>query len=166
MERRPITEVQHPFLQFPPGPQEELFQVLCARPLGVGRCIDWAALEKVHLANLIWALPATTPWDQFFDIVKPTYLEFTLELGLTFKLQTGMAEYDNPGTVQLCLGGLVRQLNIPELGAALGLYTDKFMETNHFPHLHRHIHHSPSSCWVDLHPATSIYDRSSSKASA
>ncbi|KAH1121810.1 hypothetical protein J1N35_004970 [Gossypium stocksii] len=40
------TEVRHPFLQFLQGSQEKLFQILRARPLGVGRCIDWAALEK------------------------------------------------------------------------------------------------------------------------
>ncbi|PPR88598.1 hypothetical protein GOBAR_AA32088 [Gossypium barbadense] len=39
------TEIHHPFLQFPPGSQEESFQILHARPLSVGRCIDWAALE-------------------------------------------------------------------------------------------------------------------------
>ncbi|KAK5833315.1 hypothetical protein PVK06_017138 [Gossypium arboreum] len=41
----PTAEIRHPFLQFPLGPQEELFQILWARPLGVGRCIDWTVLE-------------------------------------------------------------------------------------------------------------------------
>ncbi|PPS00289.1 hypothetical protein GOBAR_AA20379 [Gossypium barbadense] len=50
------TEIRHPFLQLPPGPQEELFQILRARPLGVGRCIDWAVLETVHLADLLDSL--------------------------------------------------------------------------------------------------------------
>ncbi|PPR98041.1 hypothetical protein GOBAR_AA22628 [Gossypium barbadense] len=36
----PTTEIRHPFLQVPLGPQEELYQILRARPLGVGRCID------------------------------------------------------------------------------------------------------------------------------
>ncbi|PPS17233.1 hypothetical protein GOBAR_AA03347 [Gossypium barbadense] len=96
------------------APQEELFQILRARPLGVGRSIDCAALEKVHLADA---------------------------------LQTMITEYDDPGTVQFRLGSLVGQLTIPKFETSLGLYTDEFMETDHFPHLHRHIHHTPSSCW-------------------
>ncbi|KAK5842250.1 hypothetical protein PVK06_004586 [Gossypium arboreum] len=41
----PTAEVHHPFLRFPIGPQEELFQILRARPLIAGLCIDWAAVE-------------------------------------------------------------------------------------------------------------------------
>ncbi|PPR87323.1 hypothetical protein GOBAR_AA33367 [Gossypium barbadense] len=36
----PTTEIPHPLLQFPRGPQEELFQILRARPLIAGRYID------------------------------------------------------------------------------------------------------------------------------
>ncbi|PPS10708.1 hypothetical protein GOBAR_AA09937 [Gossypium barbadense] len=47
----PTAEVRHPFLRFPIGPQEELFQILQARPLIAGRWIDWAAVEQVQLAE-------------------------------------------------------------------------------------------------------------------
>ncbi|PPS09089.1 hypothetical protein GOBAR_AA11556 [Gossypium barbadense] len=48
----------------------------------------------------------------FLQIVEPTYLEFTLELCSTFHLQTVMTNFDNLGTVQFRLSGLVRQLSI------------------------------------------------------
>ncbi|PPS19809.1 hypothetical protein GOBAR_AA00773 [Gossypium barbadense] len=121
------TEICHPLLQFPPGPQEELFQILRARPLGMGRCIDWATLEQ---------------------------------------LQTVMIEFDNLGTVQFRLGGLVRQLSVLEFEVALGLYTDEFMEADNLPYLQCHIHYAPSSCWAALILATGIYDPSRSNASA
>ncbi|PPS18892.1 hypothetical protein GOBAR_AA01696 [Gossypium barbadense] len=159
------TEIRHPFLQFPLGPREELFQILRAGPLSVGQCIDWAALEQVHLADSVWALLATAPWDPFFDIIEPTYLEFTLELCSTFQLQMIMTDYDDLGTVQFRLGGLVRQLSVPEFGVALGLYTENFMEVDKFSHLHCHIHYAPSSYWAALILATSIYDPSRFKAS-
>ncbi|PPR82306.1 hypothetical protein GOBAR_AA38410 [Gossypium barbadense] len=63
--------------------------------------------EEVHLADLVRALLITAPWDRFFDIIKSTYLEFTLELGSTFQLQTVMVEYEDPGTVQFHLDGLI-----------------------------------------------------------
>ncbi|PPS11007.1 hypothetical protein GOBAR_AA09652 [Gossypium barbadense] len=69
------TEICHPFIQFLPGPQEDLFQILCTRPLGVGQCISWAALDQ---------------------------------------LQMVMSEFDDPGTVQFRLGGLMCQLSVPE----------------------------------------------------
>ncbi|PPS01177.1 hypothetical protein GOBAR_AA19486 [Gossypium barbadense] len=130
------------------------------------RCIDWAALEQVHLADSVRALLATAPCDRFFDIIEPTYLEFTLELCSTFQLQTVMTVYDDLGTIQFRFGGLVRQLSVPEFGVALGLYTENFMEADNFPHLHRHIHYALFSCWAALIPTTSIYDPSRSKASA
>ncbi|PPR94115.1 hypothetical protein GOBAR_AA26552 [Gossypium barbadense] len=52
----PTTKIRRPLLQFPRGPHEELFLILRARPLIVGRCIDWAAVEQVQLANSIRAL--------------------------------------------------------------------------------------------------------------
>ncbi|PPR88610.1 hypothetical protein GOBAR_AA32077 [Gossypium barbadense] len=82
----PIVEVRHPFLRFPIGPQEELFQILWARPLIVGRCIDWAVVEQVQLADAIQALLTTNPWELFFGIIEPTYLEITMELCSTFHL--------------------------------------------------------------------------------
>lgn len=44
---RATVEVWHPFLEFSQASQEELFQILRARPLTTGRCIDWAAVEQV-----------------------------------------------------------------------------------------------------------------------
>ncbi|PPS20036.1 hypothetical protein GOBAR_AA00528 [Gossypium barbadense] len=114
----------------------------------------------------VWALLATAPWDRFFDIIEATYLELTLELCSTFQLQTVMAKYDDLDTIQFRLGRLVQQLSILEFGVALGLYTEDFMEADNFPHLHRHIHYAPSSCWASLMPATGVYDPSCSKASA
>ncbi|PPS02854.1 hypothetical protein GOBAR_AA17808 [Gossypium barbadense] len=129
----PTAEIGHSFLKFPLGPQEELFQTLRARPLG---------------------------------IVEPTYLEFTLELCSTFHLQAVMTNFDYPGMIQFCLGGLVRQLSVPEFGIALGLSTEEFIHDNELDTLHRYIHYSPSKCWRDLVPASATYDLSHSKASA
>ncbi|PPS08698.1 hypothetical protein GOBAR_AA11946 [Gossypium barbadense] len=121
----PTPEVCHPFLRFPIGPQEELFHILWDRPLIVGRYINWAAVEQ---------------------IIEPTYLELTMELCSTFHLQTVMMNYDDPGTVQFHLGGLVRQLSVLEFGTALGLYTEEFKEENDLHALNRHIHRSPARC--------------------
>ncbi|KAK5826004.1 hypothetical protein PVK06_020906 [Gossypium arboreum] len=101
---------------------------------------------QIHLADAVRALLTTDPWGLFFEIIEPTYLEFTLELYLTFHLQTVMTNFDNPRTVQFCLGGLVHQLSVPEFGSALGLYTEEFMDDNELDTLHRHIHYSPSKC--------------------
>ncbi|PPS03405.1 hypothetical protein GOBAR_AA17255 [Gossypium barbadense] len=68
-------------------PQEELFQILWARPLAAGHCIDWAAIEQVQMADAIRALLTTDPWELFFGIIEPTYLELTIELCSTFHLQ-------------------------------------------------------------------------------
>ncbi|KAK5812764.1 hypothetical protein PVK06_028203 [Gossypium arboreum] len=40
------VEVRHPFLRFSVNPPEDLFQLLCMRPLGLGQCTDWATLER------------------------------------------------------------------------------------------------------------------------
>ena len=77
-----------------------------------------------------------------------------------------MAHFDDPRTIQFCLGGLVHQLNVPEFGTALGLYTEEFMEENKLHALNRHIHHSPSWCWNALTPGAASYNPSRSKASA
>ncbi|PPS11404.1 hypothetical protein GOBAR_AA09242 [Gossypium barbadense] len=45
----PTTKIHHPLMQFPRGPQEELFQILRARPLIAGRCIDCSAVEQVQM---------------------------------------------------------------------------------------------------------------------
>ncbi|PPS06679.1 hypothetical protein GOBAR_AA13970 [Gossypium barbadense] len=130
----------------------------------MGRCIDWAVVEQVQLADAIRALLTTDPWGIFFGIIEPTYLELTMELCSTFHLQTVMMNYDDPGTIQFCLGRLVRQLSIPEFGTTLGLYTEDFKEENDLDALNRHIHHSP--CWDALVPGSATYNPSRSKASA
>ncbi|PPS03422.1 hypothetical protein GOBAR_AA17242 [Gossypium barbadense] len=63
------------------------------------RCIDWAAVEQVQLADSIRALLTTDPWELFFGIIDPTYLELTMELCSTFHLQIIMMNYNDPGTV-------------------------------------------------------------------
>ncbi|PPS05669.1 hypothetical protein GOBAR_AA14975 [Gossypium barbadense] len=157
--------ISSPLLQFPRRPQEELFQILWAQPLIAGRCIDWAAVEQVQLADSIRALLTTDLWELFFGISESTYLELTVELCSTFHLQTIMTYYDDPGTVQFRLGGLIHQLSVLEFGAALGLYTEEFNEENELHALNRHIHFSPSKCWHILAPSTASYNPSRSKAS-
>ncbi|PPR99656.1 hypothetical protein GOBAR_AA21010 [Gossypium barbadense] len=73
------------------------------RPLSVGCCIDWLALEQVQLADAVRTLLSIDPWELFFGIIETTYLEFTLEFCSTFHFQTVMIECDDPGTVQFCL---------------------------------------------------------------
>ncbi|PPS16928.1 hypothetical protein GOBAR_AA03651 [Gossypium barbadense] len=92
-----------------------------ARPLITGHCIEWAIVEQVQMADVIRVLLTTDPWELFFGIIEPTYLKLTMELCSTFHLQTVMINYDDPGTVQFHLGRLIRQLSVPEFGAALGL---------------------------------------------
>ncbi|PPR85382.1 hypothetical protein GOBAR_AA35309 [Gossypium barbadense] len=76
----PIAKIHHPLLQFPRGTQEELFQILQARPLIANCGIDWATVEQVQMADAIRALLTTDPWELFFRIIKLTYLELTMEL--------------------------------------------------------------------------------------
>ncbi|KAK5794568.1 hypothetical protein PVK06_035805 [Gossypium arboreum] len=80
----------------------------------------------------------------FFEIVEPTYLKLTMELFSMVHLQTVMARFDDPGTIQFRLSGLVHQLNVPEFGITLGLYIEEVMEENELHALNFHIHHSPS----------------------
>ncbi|PPS12746.1 hypothetical protein GOBAR_AA07890 [Gossypium barbadense] len=161
----PTTKIRHLLLQFPRGPQEELFQMLRARPLIAGRCINWATVEQVQMADAVRALLTTFPWELFFEIIKPTYLELTMELCSTFHLQTIMTNYNDPGMMQFRLDRLVRQLSVPEFGVALGLYTEAFKEENELHALSRHINFSPSKCWYTLAPSTAFYNPSLSKAS-
>ncbi|PPS09205.1 hypothetical protein GOBAR_AA11439 [Gossypium barbadense] len=128
-------------------------------------CIDWAAVEQAQLADAIRPLLTTYLWELFFGIIKPTYLELTMELCLTFHLQTVMMNYNDPGTVQFCLGGLICQLSVPEFSAALGLYTEEFKEKNEIHALTCHIHLSPSKCWHTLALGAASYNPSRSKAS-
>ncbi|PPR96725.1 hypothetical protein GOBAR_AA23945 [Gossypium barbadense] len=55
------------------------------------------------MADVIRALLTTDPWELFFGIIEPTYLELTMELCSTFHLQTIMTNYDDPSTVQFRL---------------------------------------------------------------
>ncbi|PPR95137.1 hypothetical protein GOBAR_AA25529 [Gossypium barbadense] len=57
------------------------------------------------------------------------------------------------------------QQSIPEFGAALGLYTEKFKEENELHALTRQIRFSPSKCWHTLAPGAASYNPSRSKAS-
>ncbi|XP_052888025.1 uncharacterized protein LOC128296631 [Gossypium arboreum] len=86
----PTAKIRHPLLQFPLGPQEKLFQILRARPLTASRCINWATVEQVQMADAIRALLTTDSWELFFGIIEPTYLELTMELCSTFYLQIVM----------------------------------------------------------------------------
>ncbi|PPS07914.1 hypothetical protein GOBAR_AA12729 [Gossypium barbadense] len=106
-------------------------------------CIDWATVEQVQLADAIRALLTTDPWELFFGIIELTYLKLMMELCSMFHLQTVMTNYDDPDTIQFCLGGLVRQLSISEFGDTLGLYTEEFKEENELHAVTRHIHFSP-----------------------
>lgn len=84
------AETRHPFLRFVTGPQEDLYQLIRARPISLGCCIDWAAMEQVRLADDVYAIIATDPWDRFFDVIEPTYMELTLEFCATFSVQQVM----------------------------------------------------------------------------
>ncbi|PPR99336.1 hypothetical protein GOBAR_AA21330 [Gossypium barbadense] len=124
------------------------------------------AAEQVQLADVIRTLLTTDPWELFFGIIKPTYLELTMELCSTFHLQTVMTNYNDPGTVQFFLGGLVLQLSVPEFGTALCLYTEEFKEENDLHALNCHIHRSLSQCWDALVLGAATYNPSRTKASA
>ncbi|PPS12716.1 hypothetical protein GOBAR_AA07927 [Gossypium barbadense] len=87
-----------------------------------------------------------------------------MELCSMFHLQTVMTRYDDPGMVQFHLGGLIRQLSVPEFGAAPGLYTEECREENNLHALSRHIHFSPSNWWHTLAPSTASYNPTRSKA--
>ncbi|PPR92896.1 hypothetical protein GOBAR_AA27777 [Gossypium barbadense] len=108
--------------------------------LGVGYCINWTMLEQVQLADDIRAFLTTDPWELFFAIIEPTYLELTLEICSTFHVQDVMTNFDDPGM--------------------------EFMEDNEINTLHPHIHYSPSKCWDALVPSLTSYDPNRSKASA
>ncbi|PPS12052.1 hypothetical protein GOBAR_AA08593 [Gossypium barbadense] len=119
-----------------------------------------------ELAKTIRALLTTDPWELFFGIIEPTYLEITMELCSTFHLQTVMTNYDDPGAVQFRLGRLDHQLSVPEFSTVLGLYTEEFKEENDLHALNRHIHRCPLRCWDALVPGGATYNPSHSKASA
>ncbi|KAK5785670.1 hypothetical protein PVK06_040274 [Gossypium arboreum] len=79
--------------------------------------------------------------------------------------KTVMTNYNDLGTVQFCLGGLVRQLNVPEFGTVLGFYTEEVKKENDLHALNRHIHRSLLWCWDILVPGGATYNLGRSKAS-
>ncbi|PPR80831.1 hypothetical protein GOBAR_AA39883 [Gossypium barbadense] len=134
----PTTKIHHPLLQFP---------------------------QQAQLADVIRALLTPDPWELFFGIIEPTYLELTMKLCSMFHLQTVMTNYDDPGMVQFRLGELICQLSVPEFGTALGLYTEEFKKENELHALTGHIHFSPSKCLHTLAPGAASYNLSRSKVS-
>ncbi|PPS15514.1 hypothetical protein GOBAR_AA05062 [Gossypium barbadense] len=64
---RATAKVWHPFLEFLQASQEELFQILRARSLTTGHCIDWAAVEHVQLADAIPAFLSTNLWEEHMN---------------------------------------------------------------------------------------------------
>ncbi|PPR89988.1 hypothetical protein GOBAR_AA30697 [Gossypium barbadense] len=111
--------------------------------------VDTIPNEEIHL-TILSIFP--------FGTVEVSHPKFS-----TFK--TVMANYDDPGMVQLRLGRLICQLSVPEFGTALGLYTEEFKEENELHALTRHIHFSPLKCWHTLAPSAASYNPSRSKAS-
>ncbi|KAK5786880.1 hypothetical protein PVK06_041527 [Gossypium arboreum] len=93
-------------------------------------------------------------------------MELTLEFCSTFLVQQGMAVPNEPGTISFQLGGLVRQMIVPEFSVIIGLYIDEFMSPEDFLQLHWHIHHFPSHCWADLIASQTLYNASHSKATS
>ncbi|PPS16471.1 hypothetical protein GOBAR_AA04122 [Gossypium barbadense] len=130
------VEARHPYLRFFVGLQEDSFQLLRQCLLGLGRYIDWAALEQVQLADDVQAFITTAPWDKLFSIIESTYMELTLEFCSTFILQQVMTAHDELGTITFQLGGLVHQMSVPEFDAAMGLYTEEFISVENFLRLH------------------------------
>ncbi|PPR85196.1 hypothetical protein GOBAR_AA35495 [Gossypium barbadense] len=128
--------------------------------------MNWVALEQVRLADDVRAILTIVPWDIFFTIIEPTYTKFTLEFDATFSVQQVMSVHDEPGTIIFYLGGLVRHMSILEFSATLGLYTEEFMSADDFLQLHRHIHHLPSYCWIDLSGSLTNYDASRLKVTS
>ncbi|PPS06203.1 hypothetical protein GOBAR_AA14441 [Gossypium barbadense] len=131
-------------------------------PAKTARACDMPMSKQVQLTDAIRALLTTDPWELFFGIIEPTYLELTMELCSTFHLQTVMTNYDDPGMVQFRLGGLICQLGILEFNAALGLYMKDFKKENELHALTRHIHFSPLKYWHTLAPGAASYNPSRS----
>ncbi|PPR92167.1 hypothetical protein GOBAR_AA28506 [Gossypium barbadense] len=67
--------------------------------------IPFTILSIFHsLADAIRAFLTTEPWELFFGIIEPTYLEPKVELCSTFHFQTVMTNFDDPGTDALVPG--------------------------------------------------------------
>ncbi|PPS13537.1 hypothetical protein GOBAR_AA07042 [Gossypium barbadense] len=84
---------------------------------GRERNLPWVQPRKfIILSCSSLALLTIDPWELFFGIIEPPYLKLMMELCSTFHLQTVITNYNDPGTVQFCLGGLICQFSIPEFG--------------------------------------------------
>ncbi|PPS18377.1 hypothetical protein GOBAR_AA02211 [Gossypium barbadense] len=104
------------------------------------------------LVDAIWALLTTDPWELFFRIIEPTYLELKMELCSTFHLQTVMVNYNDPGTVQFCLGGLFRQLSIPEFAS----YSSTRSKASILPPSLRYLHAILAHTITGRHESTGV----------
>ncbi|PPR96366.1 hypothetical protein GOBAR_AA24303 [Gossypium barbadense] len=131
----------------PPRASRRAFRNTSGLILITGRCIDWATIDQVQLADAIRALLTTDPWELFFGIIEPY-----------------IPRAHNGTMLNFHLGGLVRQLSVPKFGVALGLYTEQFKEENELHALTHHIHFSPSKCWHTLAPGAASHNPSRSKA--
>ncbi|PPS08412.1 hypothetical protein GOBAR_AA12231 [Gossypium barbadense] len=92
-----------------------------------------------EFANAIRGLLTTDPWELFFGIIEPTYLELTMDLCSIFHLHTVMSKYDDPGTVQFYLSGLIRQLSIPEFPGG-ATYNPSYSKASALPSSLRYLH--------------------------
>ncbi|PPR90750.1 hypothetical protein GOBAR_AA29935 [Gossypium barbadense] len=90
----PIAKIRHPFLQFPSGPQEELFQILRARPQGVV-ITEFDDLKTVqsHLSGLVHQLSVLE-----FGIAPGLYMESSwMTMTLTASIATSTTLLRNAG---------------------------------------------------------------------
>ncbi|KAK5825074.1 hypothetical protein PVK06_019876 [Gossypium arboreum] len=100
-----------------------------------------AFLQVCH-ANDVRTTITTAPWDRFFAIIEPTYMELTLEFCSTFLVQKVMTVHDEPGIITFRLGGLEgpnlsRLLrNLPRLTLRSPRYTGAILHTY--------------TCWPDV----------------
>ena len=58
------------------------------KSFGNNSYLDWKVLRAYGLEEIIRQLINVGPWAQFFEIVKPTYRELTLEFLSTIKMDT------------------------------------------------------------------------------
>ncbi|PPR94154.1 hypothetical protein GOBAR_AA26511 [Gossypium barbadense] len=111
--RRTCLEEEEESVIFPGSNRRNSSPSPTVPPRALGRAFPNTS-EQVQMADAIRALLTIDPWELFFGIIEPTYLELTMELCSTFNLQTVMTNYDDPGMVQFHLDGLVCQLSVPE----------------------------------------------------
>ncbi|MBA0756154.1 hypothetical protein Gogos_021722, partial [Gossypium gossypioides] len=126
----PTATTRHIYLTFDHPPHEERYQHLKDRSLGLGRCINWEALEKVGLSAWLHTLLDATSWEQFFVIVKPTDLISSWGCHLVF-------EYCG-------------------IWSRSRIYYDDFLATLEFSILSRHVHRLNPLCWSDISKSMSV----------